>query len=591
MFRRSLYISHTVDYQVSPSELDFIEHLEDFNFMTLARDDQKLIDYFIDHFDFLLKYAFRLNAISDKRLYSKATSVFLADHPTIREQFHQKTHLNSFILRYTQNIEEYKSESHAAFFDLLPRLIMTDDQKKIYPEFLKKTFFQDILENINIQPAFEFLCNLPNIIPVSLHTPLFTVEIPQMIVQILKNDGEIDSDDSDYNDILDSENESESAQQNEGKSENDINKDDNSSIDNREKTQKKNSKKKSQNTPNDIDDFNNDEIERDFKTEQKIQRTQNLFIYYVKQRMITDIPATLMFDDSFEEIVKNSITERRPETFELIQFLMTIQNDLYPSNKWNDIYGIILAHFNDYCKVILHTKPFGLCSKYCINLTCAIIMSTKKLNDTFIEVFLALTESFFKYEIIKDEPKNQKKSILIDPNRSHFFKPNLGHDKGSDDNNENGSDNKVIERNRNYTNRNSFLHSCYLFIVKLLLNLNLLSEDLIEKSDLPNRIVDFFLAKSPKMFAAQTGQCMELFIVFDPIVSNLSLVDKEDWDKVKHIVEEKKVILSKPYGKPSGLNDSKTKTSSKPQGNFTIQPFIFIFILGMLVAFLIKFIN
>ena len=74
MLRRNFYISRTVDYQVSSSELDFIEHLEDFNFMTLGHDDdhdQKVIDYYIDHFDYLVNYAFRLNSISDRRLYLK----------------------------------------------------------------------------------------------------------------------------------------------------------------------------------------------------------------------------------------------------------------------------------------------------------------------------------------------------------------------------------------------------------------------------------------------------------------------------------------------------------------------------------------
>lgn len=571
MLRRNFYISHTFDYQVSSSELDFIEHLEDFNFMTLGHDDehdQKVIDYYISHFDFLISYAFRLNAISDRRLYLKATSVFLADHPTIREQFHQKTHLDSFILRYPQKINEYKSESHAAFFDLLPRLIMTDDQKKIYPEFLQKSFFQGILENVSIQPAFDFLCNLPNIIPASLQYSLLNIEIPQMMVRFLKNDGKFESDESDFEDLSD-DSDADSGQPKENKTDTQNSKeisenavDDNESV--------KEVKEKKINSPK--------EIKRNIKIEQKIQRIQTLFIYYIKQRMITDIPAALMRDNSFQKIVQNAIVEHRPETFELIQFLMSIQNEHYPSNQWNDIYGIILDHFNDYCSVILNTKPFNLCSECCLNLICAITMSTRKLNDAFIEVFLDLSNTFFQCETIKDDQINQKKDIS-----NLFFRPNTEKEEVN-------TDNKII-KNILYINHNSFQHNCYMFVVKLLNSLNLLSEDLIEKSSLPNRIVDFFLKKTPRMFASQTGQCMELFVVLDPIVSNLNLVDMEDWNKVKEIVDEKKAIISKPYGKPGNVNDNKMKAQNKEHGGSSFQHYIFILLFIFLIAFLIKFIN
>lgn len=497
MRQRNAFSPYQNENNLNPEEKEFINHLIDFLPNNLKKDDQDTIDYFIKNFDYLRDYAFKLDPKVVRNLNIKARSVFLAYHPTIRFQFHQKTELDKFLIEFPKQITNHSPESRTEYFRILPRLLFNEDKTEIYPQFRQKSYFQSIVRNIAFTPAYNFLIDLPHLVSDSLHSVLKQIGIPDMLVDLMKS---IDQPEVNSEEALD---------------QYDIDK--KYSID-----------------KNDFKYIEEDLCK--YKKNILMKQAQNLFVEYVKSNMVVDIPETLLRNNAFEQIVQYAVIERRAETFQFLRNIMTYNTQLFKSSKWNDLYRIIYSHYDDYCNIILNTKPFDQCSQMCFYILCNIVVATKSLPDNFNEIYLRLTNEFFK----------TSKSAVDDTDAC-------------------------------YHSHNSFLHICYVNLVFLLIDTHLFTIELIELVNLTQRITDFFSNMDPTEFYPQKMHCIELFTLIDSFISHYLLepgdvpftFDKVKWESCKEQINGIKKFLQTAYGEPL-FNFKRKHSNSSSESCFII---------------------
>ncbi|OHT07125.1 hypothetical protein TRFO_01221 [Tritrichomonas foetus] len=165
---------------------EFSHYVYLFREMTLSNgNNQNVIDYFINHFPMLFKYAYRIG-VNDKDMSNFCKGILFVQRLSIREQFRQRTNFYDRIFDFVINLRKYDSISVSSVFDDLPRIILSEDHSFIIPQFCNQLFFAKIIQNIDIYPAYRFIKHLPSLIGDSIHQAL-NQGLLEMIVKIMQD--------------------------------------------------------------------------------------------------------------------------------------------------------------------------------------------------------------------------------------------------------------------------------------------------------------------------------------------------------------------------------------------------------------------
>ena len=440
---------HSIFDEPQTEEEIFASKVNSFREMCLGNtNDANLVNYFVDHFDTLLKHVFILGP-TDKKMHSFCTSILFVERKVIRQQFQQRTNYFQFVLEYPKNIRKYTSPSHAAFFSSLQRIIVDQEKQQFFPQFLNPQFFEEIVNNIDIAPAFEFLASFPKTLNDELKFQFLNLGVVDMIVRSM------------------------------------------------------------------------------LSGPYKMKVSQLLFIFYVQQNLITDIPGMLLKDNAFQKVIQISLAESRPETFRFIRLIINIQMELFPSNRWNNLYQIILDHFDDYCNIVLNADKFNQCCEACINLACSVSAATSNVTDSLLNVFYKLSDDFFN----------------------------------------------------NITN--SFMHNCYRNLVVFFVTNKKMTKEMLIKANLPEKVAKALAYPSSTEYPPNIAQCREIYKEIDHIVIQENLMNSQLWLKARDIVNERENIISLEYG-VNALQKRETHHPNLPtQGILMLIALMFLIFIGI----------
>lgn len=228
------------------------------------------------------------------------------------------------------------------------------------------------------------------------------------------------------------------------------------------------------------------------------QRSQKMIAIALERDVAYDMPGALIVDDSIDKLVADAI-ECSDSTSFIFLAAMDQASRGYKRGLWKSVHAAILPHMDKFCSFVLNEPEFTKTSEACTRLVCAILGTTKVVTDDLMKVVYKLAALFFE--------------------KTH----------------------------------NSFLHNCFLVLIKTMLDTKNLTLEIVGKMKLCENIIAAYKSREENVTSSYWGQLRVISAIVQPFATKI--VDTETWNTV--VVQENKRragIIAAPYGGTMCMN-------------------------------------